>query len=50
MDTLEGINDCIVISNERGIIISLNKAARDLFGISKAEAIGKVRGISGVLK
>jgi PAS domain S-box-containing protein len=43
VDTLEGINDCIVISTEKGVIISLNKAAREVFGYSRAETIGKVQ-------
>ena len=41
VDTLEGINDCIIISSEKGVIISLNKAAREVFGYSRADTIGK---------
>jgi len=41
VETLEGISDSVVISNEKGIIISVNKAACSMFGYTKAETIGK---------
>eukprot|EP01111_Echinosteliopsis_oligospora_P011859 TRINITY_DN4005_c0_g1_i2.p1 TRINITY_DN4005_c0_g1~~TRINITY_DN4005_c0_g1_i2.p1 ORF type:complete len:596 (+),score=137.38 TRINITY_DN4005_c0_g1_i2:32-1819(+) len=38
---LEGMHDCVVVADEKGIIIGFNKAAKKMFGYSLHEVMGK---------
>jgi PAS domain S-box-containing protein len=40
-DTLENINDAVVMSNREGTIIGFNAAAEQLFGYKKSEMVGQ---------